>query len=588
VSFLLEAPRTGEEFFDWLAAEAQKPDALWAEADIQLAMEWAITATQKRGNNSVLALELKSIAADDEAFDGWTAKRLDCTLGPEAEVQGTPTAVGVAATNAPQGVDPLQMASAAGAGAALQVMQQMGTAKHGQTTQATTTSRTRERGTEYERMDIAVLMGWAGVTDPKKLPKIYGRWESTKNWVHHRQILYAKLEKWAIRHRWEAYLEPNLDIAESNMKDLVRLRPNPGTSIAIHQSAEKGCSILMCRPVTATQVEERQRRSAARARAEGTRTEGEVYDELSEGPRAPARTYYELLHNLVTFTGVVFVLYGARCDYYRKLYQLCDIMLMERVIKLRSKFTAMLCKEITWRVIDEGRDFFSRRMDLEDFRRGKPKFKRCVLHNIFEKVRAQENIYSSNFPTEWKPQTRTDLPPPIRPLPRPDGGSSPFGGGGRQQPPPNRNQQQNRQQWGRQGGGGQQQLDQQMQNLQIGHVNDRIKQFMTPYYRKFGSRVNFFGLLNAANIHVRDMPYLNKYMRGGQNMLCYNHLLGRCHFGGQCTRAEGHADKQSVPDDFADACIRVLTPGMDVVMRQLGTGGNRQRGGGQPGQRQGR
>ena len=148
---------------------------------------------------------------------------------------------------------------------------------------------------------------------------------------------------------------------------------------------------------------------------------------------------------------------------------------------------------------------------------------------------------------------------------------------------------QNRQGGGRQGGAGQQQQHgQQLQGMNVGHVHVRIKQFMTPYYQKFGSRVNVTGLIQAANVTYRELPYLNRYIRGGQNMLCYNHLLGRCLFGQQCMRFEGHADKRDIPDDFADACVRVLTPGMDVVMRQMGAGGNRRAGGGQPGQRQGR
>lgn len=141
-----------------------------------------------------------------------------------------------------------------------------------------------------------------------------------------------------------------------------------------------------------------------RARAEGTRTEGDIYDELSEGPRALARTYFELCDNIITFTGVIFVLYGARCDYYWNLLKLCQILLMERVMRLKNKFTASLCKEITWSIIDEGRDFFSVRFVPKDFRHGAPDFKECLLHTIFDKVRGQEPIWSSNFPEEWRPR----------------------------------------------------------------------------------------------------------------------------------------------------------------------------------------
>lgn len=141
--------------------------------------------------------------------------------------------------------------------------------------------------------------------EPRQLPSIYGRWEQTKKWEHQRQILYAKMAKWAEKQRWEAYIETNLDISKSNIEDLVKLWPNPGTGVAIHQSAKKGCSILMVRPVSAAQVEERNRREEqARARAGSTRTEEEIYQELNIGPCAPAQRYFELRDNIITVTGV--------------------------------------------------------------------------------------------------------------------------------------------------------------------------------------------------------------------------------------------------------------------------------------------
>lgn len=106
-------------------------DPLWTEAETKLAMDWAVTSTQKRGSHGVLALELKSVPADDDAFDGWTARRLDGTLGPEMSQQG---AHSQHAAPAATGANPLQMASAAGAGAgaALQVIHQLGPAQQGQ------------------------------------------------------------------------------------------------------------------------------------------------------------------------------------------------------------------------------------------------------------------------------------------------------------------------------------------------------------------------------------------------------------------------------------------------------------------------
>lgn len=78
VKWLLEEPRTAEDFYDWLTAEAQRTDPFWTADEIELAIAWTITAAQKKGS---LALELKLTTADEEEFDVWMHRRLDSTLG---------------------------------------------------------------------------------------------------------------------------------------------------------------------------------------------------------------------------------------------------------------------------------------------------------------------------------------------------------------------------------------------------------------------------------------------------------------------------------------------------------------------------
>ena len=127
-----------------------------------------------------------------------------------------------------------------------------------------------------------------------------------------------------------------------------------------------------------------------------------------------------------------------------------------------------------------------------------------------------------------------------------------------------------------------QNLERQMQGLRVGHVHDRIKRFMTPYYQKFGGRVNLMSLLGAGGLTPYQMPFLTPLIRGQQNMLCYKHLLGECPHGRGCKFAEGHVAKKDVPDGFADECVRVLTPAMAVAMRQMGAGDQRGGAGGPP------
>lgn len=68
---------------------------------------------------------------------------------------------------------------------------------------------------------------------------------------------------------------------------------------------------------------------------------------------------------------------GTCCNYYVK-----SCLSMDIDVKLKNKFSPSLCKEITWRIIDEGRDFFSMCLDPEGFRRGVPVFKKYAIHYL--------------------------------------------------------------------------------------------------------------------------------------------------------------------------------------------------------------
>ena len=93
--------------------------------------------------------------------------------------------------------------------------------------------------------------------------------------------------------------------------------------------------------------------------------------------------------------------------------------------------------------------------------------------------------------------------------------------------------------------------------MKLDHVNIQIKQWMTPYYAKFGSRVSMKQLLIAGNIQRSELPFLRKYInRNGQNDLCYNHVLGECMFHDKCQFR--HAPQDDVPNDFAHALCKVI------------------------------
>ena len=56
----------------------------------------------------------------------------------------------------------------------------------------------------------------------------------------------------------------------------------------------------------------------------------------------------------------------------------------------------------------------------------------------------------------------------------------------------------------------------------------KIKKMMAPYWEKFGGRVRFNQILEAADVSINDLPAMNKHVKGGRNQLCWLGALGAC------------------------------------------------------------
>ena len=178
------------------------------------------------------------------------------------------------------------------------------TARQAGTAGAEAVNATKKKGTEYTEYHWARACGWARTKKPSKLSKIYGDYEVTKDHEIHKAHISKRLLKWAKKHGVVGELQQALDLAKANVEALVGIHPNPGGGVAIHQSAEKGVSILMVRPRTAAQREEQKNRETAKRKRTEV-TEEEAFNEENVGPRSPARNYYELVIDVTTFAGIV-------------------------------------------------------------------------------------------------------------------------------------------------------------------------------------------------------------------------------------------------------------------------------------------
>jgi hypothetical protein len=59
-------------------------------------------------------------------------------------------------------------------------------------------------------------------------------------------------------------------------------------------------------------------------------------------------------------------------------------------------------------------------------------------------------------------------------------------------------------------------------------VHPKIKKMMAPYWGKFGGKVRFNQILEAADLSLNDLPAMKKHMKGGRNQLCWLGALGAC------------------------------------------------------------
>jgi hypothetical protein len=103
------------------------------------------------------------------------------------------------------------------------------------------------------------------------------------------------------------------------VKAIVNLKFNPGEGVAHLNSARKGLSILACRAQTTGKIERLKEREEALMATEKTRQLDEFLRLQNAQRRTPANNFLELKNNIATFMGLIWLLFGSDCDYYKGL-----------------------------------------------------------------------------------------------------------------------------------------------------------------------------------------------------------------------------------------------------------------------------
>ncbi len=146
-------------------------------------------------------------------------------------------------------------------------------------------------------------------------------------------------------------------------------------------------SMLACCSVTAAEAEQSREYEEAAASTTHTRS----IDDLLKRNRGRAvwlaANYMDLKLNIGMYCGLLWLLFGDHCNYYRKLLKIYCILDWEECFTIRTTYTKEMCARITWAIIDDGRSFFGRNLVASDFAPGTTfQFSTSHLESIMDLV----------------------------------------------------------------------------------------------------------------------------------------------------------------------------------------------------------
>ena len=111
-------------------------------------------------------------------------------------------------------------------------------------------------------------------------------------------------------------------------------------------------------------------------------------DKKKPGLMPLPENHWGLLQMMATYAARLWTLYGPKCNHYKKVFHIHQLLEDPVVETNRNNFTPILCRRITWEIIDDSCQFFSSPLHSSDFANGKmPKFKSSLLDYVIPQVR---------------------------------------------------------------------------------------------------------------------------------------------------------------------------------------------------------
>lgn len=560
IEYCTTSPRTPWDLLNHIKQFfLSNPGPTYAEYD--LLINWCLAASHgTNDNSSVLAYSLDAAHSSSPNYQHWVRLRLDATLGP---LSAAPPQVAPPTTATTDTSSLAAVAAEFGKGVLEAIKPAGGTAL----TTALGATAAAVDGKTYDAYHYAVIQGFSNCPTRAGLQPIWGLFTQTKTIETHRLHMRKYMSQWAAR--YSVNIHKGLYFFKPTIEAIVNLRFNPSGGVAYFGSAEKGISILTCQPMPGEERDSARNLEVAEEISSANLTLAEALDLGKSDPRPPPANYQDLKATVGTFCALLHTLFGPGCDYYQKCFELYACLDSDRASENFSKFTPLMCRQIIWAILDDGREYFNHPMLPDDF--AVPlgaviTYPVSELEEFFRSIKNITPILQGSFPAQWmSKQDRQDT------RTRAGGGGATNMAGSTPVP--------------HSIGGGQRSegasvagstntgassltgATQRPSTVRQTNIHNKLKTTMGSYISRVG-RLQISRIMALSGVTWNEMPTLPAYMDGTTNKLCYNFVLGKCN-PRYCTHRVGHAPSTDVTDEFADKLCSLLATGLADMTPEL-------------------
>jgi hypothetical protein len=180
----------------------------------------------------------------------------------------------------------------------------------------------------------------------------------------------------------------------------------PVTLTAYLSTVDQGIFILICRPRAGNETAViRSKEQVIRVIAKKN-TLAEALLLGNKDPRPPAANYHELKLDLDTFCALLWVMLGEQCDYFDNCNALLNMLDSKSVFANVTNFTPLICRQITWAILHDRRQFFFHTITADQLNGGSVRWPTALLMQIIgADIHACREIIMGNFPPKWSTQS---------------------------------------------------------------------------------------------------------------------------------------------------------------------------------------